>query len=160
MKPFSRSLISRLCMAILSLLGLASCSNIIDGPTEYGCPNMDYKISGTVTDEAGTPVEGIRVVIPEVDYDYDRNCVVSDTLFTDAKGQYASPRHNDMRPAQQGMTFDDVDEEKNGSFLSQTLTPEEVWRAPRKQVKKGDGHWYDGAFDYTVDVTLRKAKEE
>ena len=156
MRPSHLSLLSRLCLAVLTLLGFASCEELM---CEYGTPNMDYKISGTVTDKAGTPVEGIRVVIPNVDYDYDRNCMVSDTLFTDSKGHYVSPQHNDIDPAREGMLFDDVDGEKNGSFLSQTLTPDDVWNAPRKQVKKGDGHWYEGGFEYTVDVTLKKQQE-
>lgn len=160
MKPTHRTLIARLCAAVLALLGFASCDYIIDGPVEYGCPNMDYKISGTVTDEAGAAIEGIRVVIPNVDYDYDRNCYVGDTLFTDRKGYYVSPQHNDMSPAHDGMLFEDVDGEKNGKFLSLTLTPEQVRNAPNKQVKKGDGHWYDGGFEYTVDVKLSSPKKD
>lgn len=142
-------------MAVLTLLGFASCTD----PTEEDIPDMDYKIIGTVTDEAGTPVEGIRVVIPNVAYDRNRNCLVSDTLFTDSKGQYVSPKHNGTFPAREGMLFDDVDGEKNGLFLSQSLTPEDVLNAPSKLVKKEDGNLYDGVFEYTVDVTLKKQQE-
>ena len=154
MKPVHLTLISRLCMAVLAMLGFGSCENLLR--CEYGTPNSDYKIIGTVTDTEGTPIEGIRVVVPYTGYDYEHGYPTSDTLYTDVKGTYATPEHNDMTVAENGMIFEDVDGEKNGSFLSRTLTHEEVRNATHQQYKKGDGHWYSGGYEYTVDVTLDK----
>ena len=158
MKPSRLSLISRLCMAVLSLLGFASC----DEPMcEYGCPNRDFKITGTVTDVEGTPIEGIRVILPETGYDYELKQSVNDTVFTDAKGQYITNEHNAcLIVAGGGIFFDDVDGDAHGgTFASDSIASQDVNNAPSKQYKKGDGNWYEGGFEYTVNKTLKKVKD-
>lgn len=160
MKPSRLSLLSRFCMVVLTLLGFASCNDPFGVKYEYGTPTMDYKIKGTVTDEAGKPIKGIRVVVAEADYDYEHNCFVGDTVYTDAKGKYATSEHTgNFVPASSGLFFDDVDSDANGgSFVSASLTEAELRDAPRVQYKKGDKGWYDGGYEYTVDMTLKKQK--
>lgn len=155
MKPVNPSFLSRLCMALLSLLGFAACEEPM---CEYGCPTIDYKISGTVTNAEGTPIEGIRVIVPEVKYDYERNCFVSDTVFTDAEGHYSTSEHTGYPTlAERGIFFDDVDGDAHGgSFAADSLSCFEVNNTPRKQYKEGDGNWYVGGYEYTVDKKLRK----
>lgn len=157
MKTKHKSLMATLCGAILSLLGFASCDPF-GMQCEYGTPSLNYKLSGTVTDIEGTPIEGIRVIVPDDQYDLERNCFIGDTVFTDALGHYAIPeREGSFAPAPLGILFDDVDGDAHGgSFASDSLTTENVCNAPRKQYKKGDGHWYEGGFEYAIDMTLKK----
>lgn len=51
--------------SILGFAGVTSCDKIPGIPTgrcEYGCPNADYKIMGSVKDGNGKPIKGIQVV--------------------------------------------------------------------------------------------------
>ena len=53
--------------ALLSMLGY-SCSSddIVDEygvPVEYGVPTAHFIMKGTVTDEAGTPIQGIKATL-------------------------------------------------------------------------------------------------
>ena len=62
MKKLNRKLIRGTNWAlagILSLLGFSGCNGLIR--VEYGSPNADYKVSGRVTDEQGTPVPNVKV---------------------------------------------------------------------------------------------------
>ena len=53
-----------LCVAVLGVLGFSACSDDPEGHwVAYGSPTADYKYMGTVTDEAGNPIEGINVVL-------------------------------------------------------------------------------------------------
>ncbi|MBR4778482.1 MAG: radical SAM-associated putative lipoprotein, partial [Bacteroidaceae bacterium] len=49
MTPKHKSLLSRLCAAVLALLGFASCEKFNDVRLEYGTPSVDFKVKGTVT---------------------------------------------------------------------------------------------------------------
>ena len=53
-----------LCVAVLGVLGFSACSDDPESDSvAYGSPTADYKYMGTVTDEAGNPIEGINVMI-------------------------------------------------------------------------------------------------
>ena len=60
----------------------------------YGSPHASYKVMGTVTDEDGQALEGIRVIVPELNnctkiLDYNRYREERhDTLITDQQGAY------------------------------------------------------------------------
>ena len=49
------------------------------------------------------------------------------------------------------ITLTDVDGEKNGSFEEQVIEGLQM-----TQVKKGDGSWYNGAYELKFDATLKK----
>ena len=144
--------------AVLGLLGFASCgkiANIIDAPDMYGQPHADFKALGSVTDENGKPVEGIRVAIQRHRHFQDAynnlNWYDHDTLFTDEKGGYLLDQTIDIVPDDVKIVFDDIDGEENGGdFASAEATPEIV------RTKKGDNEWYDGAFEVKADVRLKK----
>jgi len=165
-----KSLLSRFCAAVLALLGFASCEKFNDIRCEYGTPSVDFKVKGTVTDADEKPIEGIRVIVrtnadnlpdPRQSYvdDLGRYHVYGgdDTLYTDVKGRYESHELNSVFIASQKVYFDDVDGGKNGgAFESDSV---ELKTAPNRQYQKGDGHWYSGGYEYTVDVQLQKRKD-
>ena len=137
---------------ILALLGFSGCEYI--GRCEYGCPHADYKLQGTVTDaRTKQPVKNIRVVFCsgglDAEYSY------KDTLYTDESGKierdYPSMTIDHTRLQ---VLLEDIDEDENGSYETLLLEKENL---PVKQVKKGDKHWYQGAFTITADAELNKS---
>ena len=113
MKVFKRKVIKGTNWALAGLLTLMgySCSKDVDifgedgiikkidnsepeARVEYGSPRASYKVMGTVTDEAGQALEGIRVIVPELNnctkiFDSNRYCEERhDTLLTDQQGAY------------------------------------------------------------------------
>ena len=130
---------------MLAAVGVAmlSLSGCVIGGTE-GEPNLDLRVRGTVTDEEGAPIEGIRVIVSR------------DTCFTDEEGGYETALLNrppcDFRTAY----FDDVDGAANGgTFASDSVLLTSVERV---QVKDGDGDWYVGEYEYPIDITLSRAE--
>ena len=154
MKPFWNKLVA----VALGMLGFASCAEIAnididDDPSKehicmYGMPSATYKVLGTVSDESGSPVEGIRVAIESKYSSYSQY----DTLYTDSSGKYLFNRgERGLWPDKVVVVFEDIDGEENGGeFESAEATPE------LKKVKEGDGSWYVGMFEAQADVTLKK----
>ena len=135
----------------LALLGFSGCEYI--GRCEYGCPHADYKLQGTVTDaQTKQPVKNIRVVFCsgglDAEYSY------KDTLYTDESGKierdYPSMTIDHTRLQ---VLLEDIDGDENGSYETLLLEKENL---PVKQVKKGDKHWYQGAFTITADAELNE----
>jgi len=167
MRTEQKNWIARLCAAVLALLGFASCDKIADVRCEYGVPSVDYKVKGTVTDADENPLEGIRVIV-RTDFDNRPNPRQSyvdyygnpqsyggdDTIYTDISGRYESHELNTVAIASQKVYFDDVDGGANGgTFLADSV---QLQGAPKEQYKDENGHWYNGAYEYTVDVVLQK----
>ena len=70
MKKLNRKLIrgtNWTLAGLLSLLGFTGCGNQVE---EYGTPHADFKVTGRVTDEAGEPLSGIRVVQTNLKSDF------------------------------------------------------------------------------------------
>lgn len=170
MTPKHKSLLSRLCAAVLALLGFASCEKFNDIRCEYGTPSVDFKVKGTVTDADEKPIEGIRVIV-RTNFDNlpdSRQSYVDDlgryhayggddTLFTDVKGRYESNELYTVAIASQHVYFDDIDgNAKGGAFQSDSV---QLKTAPNRQYQKANGHWYNGGYEYTVDVQLQKKSE-
>ena len=113
------------------------------GRVEYGCPHVDYKISGKVVNEEGDPVAGIEVSTHD---GYGQK----DTTGVDGKFQISD---SDISYPDR-LSLKDVDGEENGLYKSK--------QAPLgkfTQVEKGDGHWYDGVFE-SEGVVITVEKEE
>ncbi|MBQ6253070.1 MAG: radical SAM-associated putative lipoprotein [Bacteroidales bacterium] len=53
----------------------------------YGSPHAAFKAAGSVKDQSGKPIEGIRVAITEHIYNHN-HAYYHDTLFTDSKGDF------------------------------------------------------------------------
>ena len=116
-----------LSVAVLGVMGFSACSDDPGGgAVAYGSPTADYKYMGTVTDEAGNPIEGINVIMsgnilgmPNVQlktesYDGEKSNF-STGIFSTADTHIAT------------IDFVDVDGEENGGdFQSVTITPQDM----------------------------------
>ena len=150
-----KSLFGRFLCFVLSLFGFSSCFF----SAMYGTPHVDFKASGTVKDEEGKPLEGIRVAVqqhrhfdnsPGVIYDTN-DWYENDTLYTDSAGKYLLERSPFNGPNEVKIVFEDIDGPDNGGEFEPTEASPAV-----VQTKKGDNNWYGGAYEVSADVTLRK----
>lgn len=137
--------------ALLGLLGFESCDSPDEYgpiPVEYGTPNADFIVKGVVTDEAGKPIQGIQA-----NFVNDMTFGVVSTS-TDASGKYeiSARSYPDLYGCQ--LIVEDIDGEANGGeFLSDTL---DLSTKKPVQVKNGDGNWYEGAYELSQDIKLKK----
>ena len=147
-----------LLSGVLAVLGFAGCEKAWNGECEYGSPSVDYRVIGEVTDEAGKPLSGIRVIVQDKyllskDGDYHTYYHEGDTVYTDAQGAFQSAKIQSGGIYQQRVVFDDVDGEANGGeFRSVDMSIKDF---DSKQIKKGDG-WYDGDFELSTKVQMKK----
>lgn len=149
-----RDFIAFLSKFLLALLGIGVVS--CDGGggdmrVEYGCPYADFRASGTVTDEDGKPIQGIRVVLKGRDHQDPEYPRETDTVWTDHYGDY---RYNGgerfLDQARIAIEFEDVDGPENGGEFSKV----EV-NVPIVKVEEGES-WYMGAYEASADVTMYK----
>lgn len=144
---------------LLGLLGFSACDPFGVIRYEYGAPYADYKVVGEVKDEAGKPVEGIRVVVAPWGRDSESAPWVNDTLYTDRAGKVAGKlmvegiRDNGIRDNME-VEFADVDGPENGSFEPLLLKRSDL---KITQTKKGDKSWYQG--EYTIEAKARLKKK-
>ena len=79
-----------LLLSLASLLGInISCTM----KEEYGCPEADYRVKGTVVDEQGAPVEGIGVM-KRYETHVNRVTQYSYADTTDAEGRFDVKQSN------------------------------------------------------------------
>ena len=144
--------------ALLSVLGF-SCS--IDEPDEYGpiimeygTPYADYVFKGSVTDEAGTPIQGIKTSLKSVfDNENEHYVLGLDSVETDISGNYQL-KYVGTQDRGLKIIVEDIDGEANGGeFLSDTL---DIDYKKAVQTKKSDEFWYEGAYDISQDIKLKK----
>ena len=135
--------------ALLSMLGYG-CSTSED-PTyvqEYGVPITEYQIKGQVTDEAGTPVQGIKTSLKEIFLSADEKLDFwgIDSIQTDASGRYQLNSYGSNNYKK--LFVEDVDGEANGGeFLSDTLDIDF-----EKAVKTDDKY----SYELNMDIKLKK----
>ncbi len=142
---------------VLALLGFGSCNKegIIDNGGNmlvmYGQPTAVFKMHGTVKNQSGKPVKGIRVVIEPHNNPWEY-----DTLYTDASGRFEKDRLKHSWPDElKNVTvrFEDVDGAENGSYRMKELKRSDI---QVKQTDKGKGAWFEGSFTVTADAVLEK----
>ena len=138
--------------ALLSRLGYG-CS-FSDEPVEYGAPHTDYTIKGQVTDESGNPIQGIKTSVKNIFVNGNGEVYVNpiDSVQTDASGSYRLKTDWPCESAK--IILEDIDGEANGGeFLGDTL---DVAYDKAVKTKDGDGKWYNGAYEITQNVKLKK----
>jgi len=154
---------------LIGLLGFTNCEE--DMRTEYGTPNADYTVKGTVVDKAtGKPIKGIRVGY-DSQYRFGTMYGVFPTPYqpkasvtTDAKGEYKLtelfyisdfPMDDNSKPTfARPVYIEDIDREINGLY-SDTIINVDFKNA----VQTGKpGHWYNGEFTVTKDIQLTEQK--
>ena len=144
---------------ILTLLGFSACNNLVDLPAEYGMPHTNYKLLGDVSDTQGKPIKGIRVIFAPYGNPTEMHWV-NDTLYTDDKGHFELDKAKcEYGWVDDSITFlaEDVDGKENGSFKSKEVVGKD--HITVTQLKKGDGHWYEGDFEIKTQITLEENAE-
>lgn len=160
-KSFIRG-INVILAALLVLLGFSNC----EPKLEYGVPNADYTIKGTIVDKANSkPIEGIRIgfarsypgpvtmygVIPQPYRNFS-----ADT--TDVLGQYKLSDHFAIGEIQDNMLpvyVQDIDGAENGLY-NDTVLNIDFENAKRTGKTK---NWYDGEYTVDVNIELTRKKE-
>lgn len=96
MKNFKEKISAKWCAfltVLLGLLGFAACQNNSenggDEPCLYGCPHADFKFSGKITNEDGSGIQNLNVVIVPV-YSGSENYgyYYADTVQTNSDGVF------------------------------------------------------------------------
>ena len=145
-------LINWLCATIISLLGFSACKAEKEILYEYGSPYADYKYMGTITDEDGNPIQGIKAtLVGSSNIISGREIAV---LTTDKDGKFESEYYNETNTHITKIEFTDIDGELNGGeFASASINPSEM---ESTKVKENDTHdkWYRGQFERKANVKL------
>lgn len=135
-------------MILLALLGFSNaCERSPDeyGSVimEYGVPHATFIVNGTILNaKDGKEIPAIRVVM--------RN----DTTFSDPRGKYSVEVMEFPKDQTFNISFDDVDQSQNGSFipLDTTIT----FQNPKFKDKTGS--WDAGKTQKTLTVKLKPKK--
>ncbi len=149
-----------LAVAILGALGFSSCGEGVLDPDKgqeilamYGSPYADFKLLGTVKDEAGEPIEGIRVAVRR-EWSRAGNPIIgyeADTIFTDSKGGYLLEKRIWPTVPDLTVVFEDIDGvEHGGEFKPAELKPDV------KYAEESTGPWNRGRMEAHADVVLNK----
>ncbi|MBO4718366.1 MAG: radical SAM-associated putative lipoprotein [Prevotella sp.] len=143
---------------LLSMLGYGCSSeepmDMYGTVVEYGAPNVDYVIRGTVTDETDTPILGIKTVLKEIPDNYPNYTYSIDSAMTDATGKYQIETRIFLGQEGQKLIVEDIDGEANGGeFLSDTI---DISKIEAKKIGEGDGKWNSGKYEIKADVKMKK----
>lgn len=153
---------TRLLSGALVALGFTACDDENNGdypddyPLEYGSPSVEYRVKGTVTDEAGNPIENIRVIIRNA-WDNTPNPYMDDTVYTDKQGAFANEMNTTGGIGKQKVYFDDIDGEANGGLFQPDST--NIADMEATLVEEGHGSWNQGQYEFTVEKKLKKDTE-
>lgn len=145
-------LINWLCATIISLLGFSACKAEKEILYEYGSPYADYKYMGTITDEEGNPIQGIKATLIGSSNLVSGNEIA--VFTTDKDGKFESEYYNERNTNIYKIDFTDTDGELNGGeFASASINPSEM---ESTKVKENDTHdkWYRGQFERKANIKL------
>lgn len=141
----------RILYGVLTLLGFTACGEISD---EYGSPITDYQVKGRVTSEEGKPLSGIQVVVKDDGSVPEGN----DTVYTNADGRFVSHQASTGWVVSGQVIFNDIDGEANGgTFKSDSV---KLINMESRRIKKGDGYWYAGMYEYNMEIGLSKEDKQ
>lgn len=145
MKRIRLRLLAQINVLIGSLLALLGCSTAkrpaVGDPIIclYGVPTATYKVSGTVSDTHGKPLEGMQVVVKGY-----KNQPITDTLPTDRKGRYAADYTG--FPAD---TLNIVVHDPNGTYAADSVQVAVPWQ-------EGASVFEQGEKTFKQDLQLKK----
>jgi putative lipoprotein (rSAM/lipoprotein system) len=136
--------VKTLLSGALAILGFTGCEKSEDTPCAYGMPvSVDYRVVGEITDEAGNPLQGIRVIVENPK---------PDTIYTDAKGLFQTTKREAVSFDGKA-TFEDADGKANGGEFATTEIP--IRDMEVKQVEK-DENWKRGGIEFNTKVQMKK----
>jgi len=160
-----KSFIRAYNLFLASLLALFGFSNCDSGVVEYGVPNADYTVKGTVVNKTDAkPIKGIRIgfsrIYPEPVLMYGvmpqpYRSIKADT--TDTSGAYKLSDNFSVGEIQDNILsvyIQDIDGSENGAFNDTVLNVD------FENVKKTgkSTNWYEGEYSVDVKVELSKKK--
>lgn len=128
------------------------------GLCEYGTPHADYQFMGTVTDESGSPVKGIKVAAKDVYRSQDGAVVDTygvDSTQTDGFGKYAFEIRFVSNPGLK-LIVEDIDGEANGGAFKSDTIDIDFDKAKKVKDPDKDDSWSSGTFAITQDIKLKK----
>lgn len=131
----------------LSLIGYESCKEDGSGDAaEYGSPSAEYIFRGKVTDQKGNALPNVKV-----SYVGEKGHCLTDSrdslTSTDAEGNYFARYRTFMWVDGEGLRFSADD----GVYKDTLMNSSDL--AP---LKDGDGNWFDGRSENTLDITINK----
>ncbi|MFC2104111.1 radical SAM-associated putative lipoprotein [Bacteroidota bacterium] len=130
-------IINKLILVLLALLGF-SCDPD-DGYVEYGMPNADFKVQGTIIDVSTLQkLSGIEVVM-----DYD-------TAYSDVDGNYEVKVNAWPESETFVVTFKDIDEAANGLYLE----ADTIVDFTDVEFINGSSPWYYGEKSKEINIKL------
>lgn len=142
--------------ALLALLGYESCESSEEYGVpidilEYGVPSAKFQIKGQVTDEAGTPIQGIKMSLRKTLTHSGEFGV--DSVQTDVSGKFLLTEMGYIG-IDSKLIAEDVDGESNGGeFQSDTL---DIDFEKAVLVEEGDGNMKGGTYETYQDIKLKK----
>ena len=146
--------------ALLSIIGYGCSSS--DDPEYicmYGTPHADYQFMGTVTDESGSAVMGIKVSAKNVYRRYDSAVIETygvDSTLTDSKGKYAIECRKCLGESTLKLIVEDLDGEANGGAFKNDTIDIDFDKAKKVKEPDKDDYWSEGTFAINQDIKLKK----
>ena len=122
----------------------------------YGTPTVTYNIKGTVTDEDGKAINGIKVKATINTSDEANTEHILDAKITDAEGKYIMKIYDyiPVNDSNHKLIIEDIDGAENGGeFQSDTI---KVTDLEIKKISGPDGEWNLGVFEINADAKLKK----
>ncbi len=143
---------------LLTMLGFSSCGgngqNGDDGiECLYGTPTSTFQVKGNVTDEEGTPIQGIKAKVEVGIGGLGKGNIVAET---DSKGNYVLDNAMIGTPTSSKMKviFEDADGDANGgTFANDTVQGEDL---TIKQTSERKDTWNLGSYEITANAKLKK----
>ena len=125
---------------VLALLGFAACAET------------------SVISDDGKALKDIQVIVKNENAYYNDEegelVRMNDTIYTDSGGEFVSQMMRDGWVDTKKLIFNDIDGEANGgTFKSDSVCMKDM---ESKQIKKGDGNWYLGTYEYNMEIKLSK----
>jgi putative lipoprotein (rSAM/lipoprotein system) len=138
-------LLNAMLALILSLIGYESCKEETED-AEYGTPTAEYIFRGKVTDLEGNALPNVKVSFVSKYVDEGQLFISEDSLTsTDAEGRYVARPRDLYWKSDAGLSFSLGDDVYKDTFLTHSdLAP----------LKGGDGRWFEGRSENTIDITL------
>ena len=167
MKKLNRRLIRGTNWALaglLSLLGFTGCGkdNNNDGEmrVEYGVPTANFKVLGRVTDEQGKPLSGMRVAASDATTVWGKGpdqCnvyLLRDTVYTASDGSFV--REYSVFPTDSVYIHMKIEDSAEPSVYDSDSI---AVGFAKDDLKGSTKHWYRGAAEKKVNVTLKRKKK-
>ena len=148
---------------LLALFGFSNCDNAV---VEYGVPNADYTVKGTVVNKADAKsIKGIRIgfsrVYPEPMLMYGvmpQPFISNKADTTDIQGAYKLTDNFSIGEIQDDVLtvfVQDIDGAENGLYNDTTFQVD--YKNIKATGKKSS--WYDGEYSKEIKIELNKKQE-